>query len=99
MMLRASGPGPLLGYVEALLGLSVVKFGASSVFLTPGFVIAFISAVVFAGPMIGNISRWRVSVDAAAASLIMMLAATGVLIWHAINVLLRVLPRDASRRS
>jgi D-alanyl-lipoteichoic acid acyltransferase DltB (MBOAT superfamily) len=97
MMLRASGPGALLGYTEALLGLSVVKFGASAVYLTPGFAAAFVSAVVFAGPMIGNLSRWRVSVDAAAASLIMMLAATGVLLWHVVNGVRRVLPHDVKR--
>jgi alginate O-acetyltransferase complex protein AlgI len=85
LILRASAPGPLLGYTEALLGLSVTPFGASSAYLTPGFVIAFVCAVVFAGPMVSNLSRWRVSVDAATASLIMMLAATGVLVWHGVN--------------
>jgi alginate O-acetyltransferase complex protein AlgI len=99
MMMRAAGPGPLLGYIEAMLGLSIVKFGASSVYLTPGFVTALVCAIVFAGPMVGSISRWRVSVDAAAASLIMMLAATGVLLWHAVNGIRRVLPGEAPKRS
>ena len=99
MMIRAAGPGALLGYTEAMLGLSIVKFGASSVYLTPGFVTALICAILFAGPMVGNISRWRVSVDAATASLIMMLAATGVLLWHAVNGIRRVLPGEAPKRS
>jgi len=99
MMIRAAGPGPLLGYTEAMLGLSIVKFGASSVYLTPGFVTALACAILFAGPMVGNISRWRVSVDAATASLIMMLAATGVLLWLAVNGIRRVLPGDAPKRS
>jgi len=99
VMLRASGPGPLLGYMESLLGFSVMPFGASSVYLTPGFVTAFVCAMIFAGPMVGNISRWRVSVDAATASLIMMLAATGVLLWHAVNGIRRVFPGEAPRRS
>jgi len=99
MMIRAAGPGPLLGYTEAMLGLSIVKFGASSVYLTPGFVTALACAILFAGPMVGNISRWRVSVDAATASLIMMLAATGVLLWHAVNGIRRVLPGEAPKRS
>ena len=90
LLLRASGPGPLLGYTEALLGFSIVKFGASSVYLTWGFTTALVGAIVFAGPMVGNISRWRVSVDAATASLIMMLAATGVLMWHALTMVRRV---------
>lgn len=100
MMLHASGPGPLLGYVEALAGLSIVKFGASSAYFTWGFTTAFVCAVLFAGPMVGNISRWRVSVDAATASLIMMLAATGVLMWQAVVGLRRLVsPGDTANRS
>ena len=100
MLLRATGPGALLGYTEAMLGLSVMKFGASSVYLTLGFTTSFVCALIFAGPMVGNISRWRVSVDAATASLIMMLAATGVLMWQAVAGLRRLLsPGDGANRS
>ena len=100
MLLRVSGPGPLLGYTEAMVGFSVMKFGASSVYLTWGFTTAFVCAIVFAGPMVGNISRWRVSVDAATASLIMMLAATGVLMWQAVAGLRRLLsPGNRANRS
>jgi D-alanyl-lipoteichoic acid acyltransferase DltB (MBOAT superfamily) len=90
VLLRASAPGPLLGYVEAMFGFSVAPFGGAGVYLTPGFVTALVCAVVFAGPLVGNISRWRVSVDAATASLLMMLAATGVLVWRWCLPLLRV---------
>jgi len=62
-------------------------------------VTAFVCAVIFAGPMVGNISRWRVSVDAATASIIMMLAATGVLLLHAVNGIRRVFPGEAPKRS
>lgn len=98
MLLSASGPGPLLGYIEAMLGFSIVKFGASSAYLSIGLVTALVSAVVFAGPLVGWISRWRVSVDAAVASLLMMMAATGVLLWHAVTVVRRIAPRDDSNR-
>ena len=99
MLLRASGPGPLLGYTEALLGFSVVKFGGSSAYLTWDLVTALVSAVVFAGPLVGSISRWRVSVDAATASLLMMLAATGIFVWQAMNPIRRaVLPGSAPKR-
>lgn len=96
MLLRASGPGPLLGYGEAMLGFSIVKFGAASAYLSLGLVTALVSAVVFAGPLVGWISRWRVSVDAAVASLLMMMAATGVLLWHAVAIVRRITPRDHS---
>lgn len=87
VLLRATGPGPLLGYAESLVGFSIEPFGASGVYLTWTFVAALLSAVVFAGPIVGNISRWRVSVDAATASLLMMMAATGVLMWQGVTAL------------
>jgi alginate O-acetyltransferase complex protein AlgI len=99
MLLYAAGPGPLLGYTEAMLGFSIVRFGASSEYLTPSLVTALICAIVFAGPLVGNISRWRVSVDAATASLLMMLAATGVFLWQGLNPIRRVVfPGGASKR-
>lgn len=91
MMLRASGPGPLLGYVEAMVGFAVVPAGGALELLGWGAGTAFVCAIFFAGPMIGNVSRWRVSVDAAVASLIMMCAATVVLLWVAVNPLRRLL--------
>ena len=101
LLLRASGPGPLLGYIEALFGFSIVRFGASAAYLTWDLVTALVAAIVFAGPLVGSISRWRVSVDAATASLLMMLAATGMFIWQAMNPIRRaVLPGSGtSKRS
>jgi hypothetical protein len=85
VLLRASGPGPLLGYLESMFGASIAPFGASAEYFTPGFSTALVCALVFAGPLVGNLSRWRVSVDSAVASLLMMFAATGILVWHAVN--------------
>ncbi|HUR35352.1 MAG TPA: MBOAT family O-acyltransferase [Vicinamibacterales bacterium] len=99
MMLRASAPGPLLGYTEAMLGFAVAPFGASIEYLTFGFVTALGCALFFAGPMVGNVSRWRVSIDSATASLIMMLAATGVLLFHVVNGVRRVFPGPPKRSS
>lgn len=99
MLLRASGPGPLLGYVEAMVGFSVVEAGAASAYLSAGLITALISALVFAGPLVGWISRWRVSVDAATASLLMMMAATGILLWQAVAAVRRIVPHDPSKRS
>ncbi len=85
VLLRASGPGPLLGYLEAMVGSSIAPFGASAEYFTLGFSTALGCALIFAGPLVGNLSRWRVSVDSAVASLLMMFAATGILVWHAAN--------------
>jgi alginate O-acetyltransferase complex protein AlgI len=90
MILRVSGPGPLLGYVEAMLGLSIPAAPGVSEYLTPGFVAALVAAMVFAGPLVGSVSRWRVSVDAATASLLMMLAATGMFLWHLVQLVWRL---------
>jgi alginate O-acetyltransferase complex protein AlgI len=91
MTLRASGPGPLLGYVEAMLGLSIATAPSVAEYLTPGFVLALVAALFFAGPLVGSVSRWRVSVDAATASLLMMLAATGMFLWHVVQLVWRLL--------
>lgn len=98
LLLRASGPGPLLGYVEAMVGASIQPFGASLEYLTVGLTTALVCAIFFAGPMVGNVSRWRVSVDAAVASLIMMFAATAVLIWHAVNPVRRWIAPPRGKR-
>jgi alginate O-acetyltransferase complex protein AlgI len=99
ILLRASGPGPLLGYVEAMLGFAIVPLGAAGEYMDPLFVIALVSAIVFAGPLVSWISRWRVSVDAATASLLMMFAATGVFVWRTSQPLVRAFwPAGATRR-
>ena len=57
VLLRASGPGPLLGYLEAMVGASVAPFGASAEYFTLGFSTALVSALIFAGPLVGNLIR------------------------------------------
>jgi hypothetical protein len=81
----------LLGYVEAMLGLSIATAPSVAEYLTPGFVLALVAALFFAGPLVGSVSRWRVSVDAATASLLMMLAATGMFLWHVVQLVWRLL--------
>lgn len=99
VLLRGSAPGPTLGYFEALLGFSVATTGGASTFMTPVLWFVLPAAILSAGPLIGSISRWRVSVDAATASLLMMLAATGVFIWRgAAPVLRAVLPERTHPR-
>ena len=99
LLLRGGGPGPTLGFVEALLGFSVAKTGGAMTFMTPALWVVLPSAILFAGPLVSSISRWRVSVDAATASLLMMLAATCVFVWRiGAPVLRAVLPERAPPR-
>jgi hypothetical protein len=46
------------------------------------FWVALAVGVFAAGPLVASISRWRVSIDAATTSLLMMIAATGVFLWR-----------------
>jgi alginate O-acetyltransferase complex protein AlgI len=91
MLLWASGPGPLLGYLEAMIGLSIPGARGAFEYVTFGSVLALAAAILFAGPLVGWISRWRVSVDAATASLLMMLAATAIFLWHFAQLIWRFL--------
>jgi len=91
LLLRGNGPGPTLGFAEALLGYSVATTGGALTFMTPALWVALPSAILFAGPLVGSISRWRVSVDAATASLMMMLAATCVFVWKMLEPVARAL--------
>jgi alginate O-acetyltransferase complex protein AlgI len=53
--------------------------------------------VFAAGPLVPSISRWRVSIDAATTSLLMMIAATGVFLWRGPSLALRsIWPKSAS---
>lgn len=94
LLLHVSGPGHLLGYLEAMVGSAIRPFGEARTYLTAWFTTALACAVFLAGPMIGNVSRWRVSVDAAVASLIMMFAATAVLLWHVLAPIRRLFTSD-----
>jgi alginate O-acetyltransferase complex protein AlgI len=90
MLMHATGVGPLLGYLEAMFGMAIPGAPGAQTFLSAWTAAALVCAIVFAGPLVGTISRWRVSVDAATASLLMMLAATGMLIWHLADFLRRL---------
>lgn len=99
ILLRGNGPGPTLGFFEAMFGFSVAKTGGAMTFMTPLLWVVLPSAILFAGPLVSWISRWRVSVDAATASLLMMLAATCVFVWRiGAPVVRAVLPERAPPR-
>jgi hypothetical protein len=61
--------------------------------------IALIVAVIGAGPLIPWLSRWRVSVDALTASLVMMGTSVFVFVWRGALALLRFFPPERRRRS
>jgi alginate O-acetyltransferase complex protein AlgI len=82
VMLRAETPAAAATFVQAMIGAGAGGAAALSRDLTPQVWLALALAFIGAGPLVPAISRWRVSVDAATASLLMMLAATGVFLWR-----------------
>lgn len=70
-----------LAFVSAMAGANGLLPSTPSHVMTPGRWLVFAAAVLCAGPLVPWISRWRVSVDAATVSLMMMIAATGLFLW------------------
>jgi alginate O-acetyltransferase complex protein AlgI len=75
-------------YVKAMLGLNAApRLLPAAAGLDVWLALAF--AVLAAGPLIPSVSRWRVAVDAAATSLLMMAAATALFVWRPFAIVLR----------
>jgi hypothetical protein len=64
-----------------MAGVSGLDGATAGRYLTTPVWLALVAALIGAGPMIPFISRWRVSLDVAAASILMMFSATGVFVW------------------
>ena len=94
MLLRAESAAGALAYLAAMAGLGSAPGFALEPHLTPMVWTALALAFLGAGPLVPAISRWRVSVDAATTSLLMMLAATGLFIWRPAAIVLNPNRRD-----
>ncbi len=85
VILRAGSVSAAVGFLEAMGGLHGMSSIGAGRYLSTGGWIALATAVLFAGPLVPWISRWRVSVDAATASLLMMLTAMALLLWRGVS--------------
>jgi alginate O-acetyltransferase complex protein AlgI len=94
VILRAGTAGGALSFLTAMAGLGDAAGPATARDLTLPLWIALGVAAVGAGPLVPWISRWRVSVDAATTSLLMMMAATSVFIWRPVAIVTRSLWPD-----
>jgi alginate O-acetyltransferase complex protein AlgI len=90
-ILRAASVGDAATMVATMFGLRGVGHLTITNYLTWPVWIALALAIVGAGPLIPWLSRWRVSVDAVTASLVMMLTSVSVFIWRIVQPLVRVL--------
>ncbi len=97
-MFRAATILDALVFLKAMAGMNTTTGPNVSSYFTATFSTTFGLALFFAGPMVPTVSRWRVTLDAATASLLMMLAATGLFIWLPVAKALElVLPAKRTR--
>jgi len=83
-ILRAESVGAAATTVATMFGLHGLGRFTIANYLTWPVWIALIVAIIGAGPLIPWLSRWRVSVDAVTASLVMMLTSTSIFIWRSV---------------
>jgi alginate O-acetyltransferase complex protein AlgI len=96
VLLRAPDLAYAAGFARAMTGLNARPTLTAGAFLTTPVWLSLMVGAFAAGPLVPSISRWRVSVDAATTSLLMMCAATGLFLWRGPALVLRAIwPRQA----
>lgn len=81
-ILRSGTPAGAWIVLKAMAGWPALFVLTAHRFVTMDVGMALVAGVLFAGPLVPSISRWRVSLDAAAVSVLLMGAATGVFLWR-----------------
>jgi alginate O-acetyltransferase complex protein AlgI len=94
VILRATDLGHLGAFLTAMSGLNSRPVLMAGRYLDVWLWTALITGAFAAGPLVPSVSRWRVSVDAATTSLLMMLAATGLFLWRGPSLVLRSIWRS-----
>ena len=89
VILRADNLSGALAFLQTMAGLNGLAGSTAQHYLTLPVGFALGVAIVGAGPMVPAISRWRVSLDAATVSVLMMIAATGFFLWRGVTFLVR----------
>jgi alginate O-acetyltransferase complex protein AlgI len=92
--------GPAAGrYFAAMLGGNEAPTLMAARLLTPYDAGILALALLGAGPLVPSVSRWRVGVDAATTSLLMMIAATALFVWRPVALAIRTVSRRSSPTS
>ncbi len=86
VILRSGTSAHALLMVQTMIGMKGAWTLSAWRYLSPGLWFVLISAILGAGPLISWISRWRVSLDAATAAFLMMIAATFVFLWRGVTL-------------
>jgi hypothetical protein len=98
-ILRSETVGGAATMVATMFGLRGLGHLTIANYLTWPVSTALIVAIIGAGPLIPWLSRWRVSVDALTASIVMMATSVFVFVWRGAMALLRVFPAERRRKS
>jgi alginate O-acetyltransferase complex protein AlgI len=93
VILRAESVAAAGTMLQAMLGMGGLRHLTAGRFLTVQLWIALIVAIVGAGPLIPWLSRWRVSVDAVTAAIVMMITSVSLFVWRGGALLLNVSPK------
>src|SRR5436190_10185243 len=91
VFLRADTLAHALRFLRVMVAGGGTATAPLSAFLTPALFLVLSIAVAGAGPMVPGISRWRVSLDALTASLVMMMTAVSLFIWRVKALVVEVL--------
>jgi alginate O-acetyltransferase complex protein AlgI len=89
VILRSPDLATARQFLAAMAGLNHAPAMTAARFGSIALWCALAVGLFAAGPLVPSISRWRVSVDAATTSLLMMIAATGVFLWRGPSMALR----------
>ncbi len=84
LVLRGPGVAPLLNVLQAMAGFAEggrLAYPASRYIDWPVGTALFV-AIIGAGPLVPWISRWRVTLDATTAAIVMMVSAFWVFVWR-----------------
>ncbi|OFW21749.1 MAG: hypothetical protein A3H97_22860 [Acidobacteria bacterium RIFCSPLOWO2_02_FULL_65_29] len=82
VILRAGTAGGALVFLQGMAGLHGVSGVVAPRLLTPFLWLVLGVGIVGAGPLVPWISRWRVTLDAVTAGVLMMITATTLFVWR-----------------
>jgi alginate O-acetyltransferase complex protein AlgI len=91
VILRADSVAAATMMVQTMVGMKGIAHLTAGRYLTPQVWIALIVSVIGTGPLIPWLSRWRVSIDAVTAALVMMVTSVSLFLWRGGSLVLSAL--------
>jgi alginate O-acetyltransferase complex protein AlgI len=90
VILRADSVAAAGTMLQVMAGVRGFQPLTAARYLTPQVWLALTVAIIGAGPLIPWLSRWRVSVDAVTASIVMMMTSVSLFVWRAGSPILKI---------